>query len=599
MAERVDSCFIPDSESTSQVLVDPFMIDTEHINAWILNVRSRESVQTIPENHKSICNQHFIFSDHMNPPEPLKIVEIIETKEDEEPAENNAEESPEEAHDESPDELSQHLSSLTVSQPRDNPDDLDVSLVNAGKETEISEDFIDFEDISSEDLNSILKLISEDVVSVCRLCGKTTDDPLPIFSGDEENEISLFEKIQYYLPIKLDANDNLPKVICRECKEHLEKSHELAMTSLATEALLTGSALKEDLIEKTMNDTEEDVLTITTNSDQVVTSTGHIQVVDNKNVVNCSQETVSDGVYFDCSQTLITSDEDESPFTTFEALKVRRTYGKKRPLSLGDGSSAAKKKKEEPVFETWYKCNMCVASSRDKEVMKFHKHRHRLRKPVLFWCNFCATEFSKESIFANHILSVHKKESRDLSQAFKCIICHRVFSLMTAAVIHYQTTCAVDPVKEGSTRKCSEDVYVRYAYTCEFCWEGYAYVSSLNMHRNQKHPETNHWIKGTDISEDKKRERIMDMFGIKCAFVCKFCGKIFISLENYVHHQVEHADGLFRCSICYGTFGDYQDFRLHRETQHDFRIVLRETSGGDQLDENKETASSFEIEITE
>ncbi|XP_015110597.1 zinc finger protein 59, partial [Diachasma alloeum] len=588
MEKKVQSCFIPDCQNTSsQELLYPFLIDTNDINSRIMGVGSPELVQNVPEDRKRICEQYFLCTDHINFLDSTQATEKIE-KADEESAEDDAKKSEEE----SPDQLSQQLSSLTVSQPREDPDDVDVAGMIEAPETEKSEDYIELENIS-QDLNSIFEVIPEDFTNVCRLCGRCTDDPLPIFSGGNEgDELSLVEKIRYYLPIKVDVNDSLPKVICRECSQHLDKSHDLAITSLATEALLTGSVSKEELMGK--NAAGKDGEKVPVGSDELVTSIH----AENRNEGNYSQKNVSDAVHLDCSQSLITSDEDEAPFTTFEGLKVLRTYGKKRPLPQGAGGYAVKKKREEAIFETWYKCNMCVASCTDLQVIKFHKHRHRLRRPVLFWCSFCATEFPKESTFTNHVLAVHKKEPWALSHAYKCITCHRVFSLKTTAQTHYDAKCAIDLGEENGTKICAEPVYLRYAYTCEFCWQGYAYVSSLNTHRNQEHPEENPRVKGIEISETKRRDRIMELCGIKRAFACKFCSKIFTSLENFVQHREEHLDGLFRCSICKGSFWNYEDFKQHRGTQHDYKIILREVSG-EQLDENGQTTSSSESESVE
>lgn len=227
-----------------------------------------------------------------------------------------------------------------------------------------------------------------------------------------------------------------------------------------------------------------------------------------------------------------------------------------------------------------FKCNMCPASSTDESIIKIHKNRHWLNKPVSFWCNFCATEFPKESTFANHVLSVHHKESEELSQAHKCSSCHRVFSLKSTALIHFLMKCAVHPIPNSTTKKCAEEVFIRYVYVCEFCWKGFAFISCLNDHRNHEHSDKIAWNAETSIGAQEKNERIMDIFGIKHAFACKFCAYIFISLDNYIYHLKEHSDELYKCTTCDETFPLYGNFKTHRETKHDYRVVFRETNSG-------------------
>ncbi|XP_011309768.1 GDNF-inducible zinc finger protein 1 [Fopius arisanus] len=564
MEKNVRTCFIPDCKlDSSHKALYPFLIDTEDINSWIVGVGSPGLVGNVPTDHRRICEQYFLCTDHMNFLDSIKYVEKLQKQDEEQERVENNKEDPEGVEESVPDQLSQQLSSLTVSQPRD--DEFDDPNI---PKTEECENYVELT-ICPQDLSSIFDLIPEDSTSLCRVCGKSTANPISIFPGeDESGEVSILEKIRYYLPIKIENNDDLPKIICGECDQRLRETHDLAMTSLATEALLTGAAPKDDLIE--YNYVSKENSKPPGHSDQV-TSTA----ADCENE-NCSQESVSDAAHLNCWQPLITSDEEEGSSITFEELKLRGSHGKKRPLSQDTGAPAVKKKKKEPIFEKWYKCNTCAASSTDEDIIKFHKNRHRLRKPVLYWCNFCATEFPKESIFANHVLSIHKRESQVLSQAYKCSTCHRVFSLKSTALLHYVIKCAIHPVQNYDANKSAEDVYIRYAYTCEFCWKGFAYVSSLNAHRSEQHSNSNCWTGKFEISEQEKRERILDIFGIRNAFACKFCAKIFLSLENYLDHENQHRDRLFKCSSCNETFTKYEDFKEHRETQHDYRIVFRE-----------------------
>lgn len=354
-------------------------------------------MNNLPDDHKRVCEQYFLCTDHLNFLESIRDDKQVEKEEinnaeeneeinsaeeneeinDAEQNEeiNNAEENEErisaeqnEADDEernsaeqneddddddneeetsAPDQLSQQLSTLSVSQPlNEDPDDDDPEEIIEIVEVDNSQEFFELTNCCSQNLDSIFPPLPD--IYVCRLCGKSTDGYIQIFSENNEgNDISLLEKMRYYLPIKLDEDDTLPKVICGECNELLDKSHDLAMTSLATEALLTHSTDDEF-----MNKNEIGSRDVAAVDDHQITSTqGECCKIEG----DCSQETVSDVVRFECSQSsLITSDEDEGPFTTFEGLKHLRTYGKKRPMIHdGQDESVSKRRREEPVFEKW------------------------------------------------------------------------------------------------------------------------------------------------------------------------------------------------------------------------------------------------------
>ncbi|XP_058808964.1 uncharacterized protein LOC131674356 [Phymastichus coffea] len=61
---------------------------------------------------------------------------------------------------------------------------------------------------------------------ICRLCSKMNRFVIHIY-GEEGERMKLSEKINSYLPINVDPNDQLPKTACLECIEKLEAHHEL------------------------------------------------------------------------------------------------------------------------------------------------------------------------------------------------------------------------------------------------------------------------------------------------------------------------------------------------------------------------------------
>ncbi|XP_014218498.1 uncharacterized protein LOC106646858 [Copidosoma floridanum] len=61
---------------------------------------------------------------------------------------------------------------------------------------------------------------------ICRLCSKMNRFVIHIY-GEEGERMKLAEKINTYLPITVNANDQLPKTACLHCIEKLEAHHEL------------------------------------------------------------------------------------------------------------------------------------------------------------------------------------------------------------------------------------------------------------------------------------------------------------------------------------------------------------------------------------
>ncbi|CAB0031658.1 unnamed protein product [Trichogramma brassicae] len=61
---------------------------------------------------------------------------------------------------------------------------------------------------------------------ICRLCSKMNRFVIHIY-GEEGSRMKLAEKINTYLPITVNAYDQLPKTACLHCIERLEAHHEL------------------------------------------------------------------------------------------------------------------------------------------------------------------------------------------------------------------------------------------------------------------------------------------------------------------------------------------------------------------------------------
>ncbi|XP_033228500.1 uncharacterized protein LOC117180223 [Belonocnema kinseyi] len=76
---------------------------------------------------------------------------------------------------------------------------------------------------------------------ICRLCSKMNRFVIHIY-GEEGERMKLADKINAYLPITVNANDQLPKTACLHCIERLEAHHELMEQFMfAKRRLTTGN----------------------------------------------------------------------------------------------------------------------------------------------------------------------------------------------------------------------------------------------------------------------------------------------------------------------------------------------------------------------
>lgn len=74
--------------------------------------------------------------------------------------------------------------------------------------------------------------------SLCRLCLSEYNVNVPIFGHDNNTSGDVLAKIFRFTPIKISANDSLPKYICNSCLTLLELFHQFSVTTTNSEIKL-------------------------------------------------------------------------------------------------------------------------------------------------------------------------------------------------------------------------------------------------------------------------------------------------------------------------------------------------------------------------
>ncbi|XP_028033892.1 uncharacterized protein LOC114245803 [Bombyx mandarina] len=74
---------------------------------------------------------------------------------------------------------------------------------------------------------------------ICRLCSEMHRIVIHIY-GEEGIRLCISEKISRYLTINISRADPLPKTICKNCLERLEKQHKLVMVMENAANMLKG-----------------------------------------------------------------------------------------------------------------------------------------------------------------------------------------------------------------------------------------------------------------------------------------------------------------------------------------------------------------------
>jgi KRAB domain-containing zinc finger protein len=164
-----------------------------------------------------------------------------------------------------------------------------------------------------------------------------------------------------------------------------------------------------------------------------------------------------------------------------------------------------------------YKCSLCGKGFTHMSARHVHEQTHVSRKS--FRCSICNKRFSDHRNVLKH-MNIHKDD-----KLFSCKICGESFSLHDDLALHIQTHSG-----EHATR-----------YICNICGEGFSQCYLLDEH----------------FTSHTKRN----------VFECETCNKTFSRKEQLDNHVVTHLETKpFSCGECQKQFKFISDLRDHFKT---------------------------------
>lgn len=234
---------------------------------------------------------------------------------------------------------------------------------------------------------------------------------------------------------------------------------------------------------------------------------------------------------------------------------------------------------------------MCFTTFSYRDRLTEHLNSHRLKRPINHWCDFCQTEFPRNTILQKHISSVHQPEYLIQNKCFKCTGCCRVFTKEDDAFTHASRYCSfIVPNKYSSKDQLIHEVYIANVYICEFCNECYSLPTTLHDHRSRKHVTEDYHCSICNQSFTSRKQLVLHrqnnehledfrILWINRYFVCKYCNKTFLHYSSFLSHVTQHQDDEpYSCRICNRTFTNYDEVCAHRENAHSYQLIIQERS---------------------
>ncbi|XP_033217016.1 zinc finger protein 431-like [Belonocnema kinseyi] len=468
--------------------------------------------------------------------------------------------------------------------------------------------FLDGKELDDKIETSEKLIVTNDISSpLCRLCARQSDEMFFIF-GLLPKETSIAEKINNYLPIKVEKTDTFPKKICLPCLEKLDLIDNFHKTVSESEANFLKTKKKisgkktEPLVEKrppkslisaspAKKSFETEALDPENLYDKVLNE-DDFEMIEESEEENAVQEDDSVGPK-NLSKNLEkdhSNEASEVSSSTIEPIKCRvceaKFYTMRKcylhsashsssnyyPCSLCDTDSPSPEKWREHFTEHSpsklhderilnYECEICQKKHVSEARLKFHLQFHEAGVKARY-CQKCDKFLASESVLYNHYVMVHMK-LRD----FCCDICGSVFRSQPQLDVHQR--------KHKNERP----------YECQFCSKRFLSMDSLRRHRKLHLPDKlfqckqcgKRFNRANSLTNHLLTHQVEAKQSMICQF-CDACNEVFLDVSEAESHiqvckssdspkiEEKSLNAIYRCEFCQRCFTSIKFAKTHRKS---------------------------------
>ncbi|XP_058812358.1 zinc finger and SCAN domain-containing protein 2-like isoform X2 [Topomyia yanbarensis] len=414
----------------------------------------------------------------------------------------------------------------------------------------------------SDQPDDSLKMVEIDFQALCRICGALGENLTSVFGKRAADRLR--ERIGKYLQIEILAEDCLPTKVCDDCRETLDRFHELFEKCHRTdEKFRTMLSSAEELKE-----IEEDAKVVsagaTEDEDDMPNDEAPLglQRKDDRqdDLFDKKGESIRHSIgelslNLEQRDSIEYFEEHDDFYGEYQFLEPKLEHidntnyyisNSGRVPTIPLEKAAIKQSKVVTEDKIYYKCGDCGKQMSSSYTYQAHLRIHNGERP--YTCPHCQQTFRISQGLNRHVREVHEKlrpylceicqkgfgNSRNLSQhrllhtnerSYSCDICEKTFNQKANLYLHKRT--------HGEKRD----------FVCPVCSRGFYTRVKLRLHETIHSDDRNH--------------------------TCTECGQSFRSRRNLVRHWKNHSTGSpYECAICANKFKQKRYLLRHLKTQH-------------------------------
>ena len=185
--------------------------------------------------------------------------------------------------------------------------------------------------------------------------------------------------------------------------------------------------------------------------------------------------------------------------------------------------------------------------------------KNALKVKTLEKCQYCSAEFPNKTKYRDHV------SKHEVSNGFKCLLCHKVFNNAAALNLHHTIQ------HEGETNTKPK--------TCAFCHKQFTKAKALALHVTQEHPLEDEDLVISSISCEECNSEFSNvnslnshqvdcLHEVRC-FPCRKCDTFWNSAVTLkLHYSELHGENIEVCGICGNILSNSQALDAHFNQWH-------------------------------
>ncbi|XP_040165106.1 zinc finger protein 426-like [Anopheles arabiensis] len=424
-----------------------------------------------------------------------------------------------------------------------------------------------------------------EITNICRLCLCEELDIL-VPAKNVFDSLLTSEDVEHFTSIQIPTDDNVPYVICTDCRNGLRKSVAFRKSCVRNDRIY--QQMFSQFIAETRHETDRKLppATVHLESQDDFDECEHefLNEIENVNCDDTGLILASTEQYVSCDEELIELDNrhdvSDTVLVTPAAVNVRAGRGKRliRPKAnkAGERSKTLRLTKqaatpkaysqEQPFVLDWpyltkQLCDLC-----GQMVTNLKRHLLSHTKEAMYACPHCSMKMTDGSNLVRHINAVHMK-----TIVKTCDACGQGFT-------HYNTYNSHMRTKHGIGEK----------FKCKLCPKIFNHKGSLREHISRMHTyESKYECKL--CSKRFKTRRALYIHGRVHSdnqpYACSYCPKRFKSGYARNTHQLTHTGITFSCELCRKSYRYKSLLNIHMRKHHPEAVIKSENADEGGADE--------------